>query len=458
MSILKVAFYGDDFTGATDNAAQYSRHGLKSVLFFSTPDEAALHDAAMHHHVVGVAGTARSLPVTAMSDEISPVLDGFKRLGARLIQYKCCSTFDSSPAVGSLGEAIRLMRDRWPQHFVSVLAAMPEFGRYTVFGQHFAVFSGKVYRLDRHPTMSRHPVTPMSEADLARILTSQGFGVERGVDIHELDRHRGTPGELAVHLGSETHAAVFDALDETQLTTAAATIWQLAEQRGVIAMASQGLGFGIGRHFRQSGMPGLMAPSHTLTATDRLLVLSGSCSPQSAAQIAWAEQAGFLTLPISPEAVLGDSASLDAVEARMLAALNEGRSVVAYTARGPDDPGVADLSARVAKLTGSARVFLPERVGAVCARLARAAIERTGIRRLVVAGGDSSSFAMRHLGAHAFVMHASHFGQNAHVGRLLASDRLIDGIEILLKGGQVGTADLYGVMRDGFRQDADGGQ
>jgi uncharacterized protein YgbK (DUF1537 family) len=100
------------------------------------------------------------------------------------------------------------------------------------------------------------------------------------------------------------------------------------------------------------------------------------------------------------------------------------------------------------RMTGPA--WLADRIGAMFARLARAAIEQGGLRRLVVAGGDSSSFAMGHLGAQALEMQASHFEQNAHVGRLRATDRAIDGVEVLLKGGQVGAANLYGVMRDGF--------
>jgi uncharacterized protein YgbK (DUF1537 family) len=142
-------------------------------------------------------------------------------------------------------------------------------------------------------------------------------------------------------------------------------------------------------------------------------------------------------------------ADLGQIERNMLATLREGRSLVVYSASGPDDPNIARLREVVGgKAVGAA--WLADRIGAVFARLARTAIEQAGIRRLVVAGGDSSSFAMGHLGAQALEIQASHFGQNAHVGRLRSTDRAINGIEVLLKGGQVGAVDLYGVMRDGF--------
>ena len=74
----------------------------------------------------------------------------------------------------------------------------------------------------------------------------------------------------------------------------------------------------------------------------------------------------------------------------------------------------------------------------------------TGLKRLVVAGGDSSSFTMRELGAIALETKASHFQQNAHVCSLISDDQLIHGKEVLLKGGQVGTAELYELMLKGY--------
>jgi uncharacterized protein YgbK (DUF1537 family) len=75
---------------------------------------------------------------------------------------------------------------------------------------------------------------------------------------------------------------------------------------------------------------------------------------------------------------------------------------------------------------------------------------KAGLTRLVVAGGDSSSFTMRQLGAVALEIKASHFKQNAHVCTLISDDPLINGKEVLLKGGQVGADDLYGCMLQGF--------
>lgn len=443
---LKAAFYGDDFTGACDNAAQFWRHGLRTMLFFGVPDSATLaHALEGGLDVIGVAGVARSLPTTMMADEVGPAVAFLQQFQAPVLQYKCCSTLDSSPATGSLGEASRLMLAQRPGAFLAVLAAMPEFARYTVFGQHFAGFGPDVFRLDRHPSMARHPSTPSYEADIRALLASQGCTLQQLADIRELD---GTSESLARRLAREP-GAVFDSLTESHLETAAGAIWRIGERRTVAAIAAQGLAHGIGLYLRNADLIEREAPTHRLAPSSPLLVLSGSCSPRSASQIAWAEQAGFAMLALPLAAIRGGMEAAGEFIPPMLDALRAGRSVVAYTARGPDDPAVAEVAAWQAQagLNGAA---LADRVGALCAALSRVALAEAGVRRLIVAGGDSSSFTMRHLGASAIAMEASLFSQNAHVGRLHAVDPLLNGVQVFLKGGQVGAENLYGVMRDGF--------
>jgi uncharacterized protein YgbK (DUF1537 family) len=447
--MIRLAFYGDDFTGASDNAAQYARHGLRTLLFFSNPTPEVLKKAAQSYDVIGIAGTARSLPPEQIADELLPVLDNFQQLGVNFIQYKCCSTFDSSPSIGSLGEAIQLMRRVWPQSFVPVFSATPEFGRYTLFGHHYARAGNQVYRLDRHPVMSRHPVTPMHESDLAKILADQGFKSTRLIDLRLLDEHEKNPNALSTLIANED-SAVFDGYTQQQVVTGAASLWQLARSRTICAMAAQGLAHALGTHLREQNQIAAPQPTHTLAPVDRLLVLSGSCSALSAAQIDWAIAAGFQEIRITPEQLIGtDQHTLKSLEDQMLDALSAGKSMVIYTAKGPDDN---HLAAALDKLPAnvSAPAFIANRIGLLYSRLAHTALARAGLTRLVVAGGDSSSFTMRQLGALALEIKASHFKQNAHVCTLISDDPLINGKEVLLKGGQVGADDLYRCMLEGF--------
>ena len=447
--MLRLAFYGDDFTGASDNAAQYARHGLRTLLFFSNPTHDALKKAAQHYDVIGIAGTARSLPPEQMADELLPVLENFQQLGVNFIQYKCCSTFDSSPSIGSLGEAIQLMRRVWPQSFVPVFSATPEFGRYTLFGHHYARAGNQVYRLDRHPVMSRHPVTPMHESDLAKILADQGFKPTRLIDLRLLDEHEKNPNALST-LIAQDDSAVFDGYTQQQVITGAASLWQLARTRTICAMAAQGLAHALGTHLREKNKIAAPQPTQKLAPVDRLLVLSGSCSALSAAQIDWAIAAGFQEIRITPEQLIStDKRTLQVLEDQMLNALSAGKSMLIYTAKGPDDHHLAAVIDKV-PADMSAPAFIANRIGLLYSRLAHTALARAGLTRLVVAGGDSSSFTMRQLGAIALEIKASHFKQNAHVCTLISNDPLINGKEILLKGGQVGADDLYGCMLQGF--------
>jgi uncharacterized protein YgbK (DUF1537 family) len=122
----------------------------------------------------------------------------------------------------------------------------------------------------------------------------------------------------------------------------------------------------------------------------------------------------------------------------MLKALSAGQSVVVFTARGCEQSH--DWPAGQ----------LVQRIGACFAKLADAAFKHTALSRLVVAGGDSSSYTMRALGAEALQIKASHFAQNAHFAELVSAKSHIHGKEVLLKGGQVGDAQLYSLVLKGF--------
>src|SRR6266852_1986404 len=117
----------------------------------------------------------RSLTPNAMERELRPALKQLRALGVRHVHYKVCSTFDSSPAIGSIGRVIDMASEIFGGRFVPLLAGAPVLGRYCVFGNLFARLGqeGEAFRLDRHPSMSRHPVTPADESDLRLHLARQ---------------------------------------------------------------------------------------------------------------------------------------------------------------------------------------------------------------------------------------------------------------------------------------------
>jgi len=168
----------------------------------------------------------------------------------------------------------------------------------------------------------------------------------------------------------------------------------------------------------------------------------------SAAQIDAARQSGFLCMRLSNDILSGqDAAAFADLQQKTLQALQAGQSVVVFTAEGPQDPHTQQLR-QLTETWSSGE--LTQRIGDCFAQLAGRAFKETALTRLVVAGGDSSSFTMRALGAEALQIKASHFVQNAHFASLVSSDPQIHGKEVLLKGGQVGTATLYALALAGF--------
>jgi hypothetical protein len=109
-----VGFYGDDFTGSVSNLAEFWRHGLDARLFLKTDNTEAIAAQSKTLDVAGIAGIARSLAPSEMERELTAAFGILHSLDAGLIQYKICSTFDSSPTLGSFGVAIAVARKFWP--------------------------------------------------------------------------------------------------------------------------------------------------------------------------------------------------------------------------------------------------------------------------------------------------------------------------------------------------------
>lgn len=428
-----VAFYGDDFTGSTDVLAQFHRFGLRGLLLIDQPDAATLTRLAADYDVLGVAGVARSLPPELMDAEIRPTLAAFRAVGPRVVQYKMCSTADSSPRLGSLGRAVEIGREVFGERPAPVLAAQPEFGRYTVFGHHFAAEAGQVFRLDRQPTMANHPATPMTESDLRRHLAAQTELPIAGLDITAYE-----PGyaealrRYRTVLDDKPGAIVFDALHAAHLRTAAALMLAEAEDGPLFALGSGGLSYGLASQFSGADPAAVTGHASTLRPTGKLLAVSGSCSAKTADQISHALAHGWLALPVNPRTELDE---LTGLAERVLDLLDRAEhGVVVYTALGaPDADGP---------------VGLVDRIGSALGHVVGAVLRQTAVRRVIVAGGDTSGRVIRAIGARAVTV--DHIvGVGAVVCRVVSGDPAVHDAQIMLKGGQVGEAELFEAVRLG---------
>ena len=445
---LLLAFYGDDFTGSTDAMEALALSGLRTVLFLSAPTPEFLHSKFPDLQCIGVAGTSRAMSPAEMDAELEPVLRELWALRAPLTHYKVCSTFDSAPEVGSIGHVADIVRLRLNHKAtISVLAGAPPLRRYTVFGNHFAAAGDEIFRLDRHPTMSRHPVTPMHEADLRVHLAQQTKASVGLMSLPELAGDSSTVDARHIQrLRTKPDLLLYDCADEPSMRTVGRLMWQQAESAQHFAIGSSGVEYALAAHWRASGViQGARATFPPVAPVKQLLVVSGSASPMTATQIQWASEHGFDCVRAPTEALCrpqtGDSTARSLFE-RALAAFSAGKSVVVYTASGPDDPSIRSTRETLAAGSGNSAKLL----GGALGRTARDLLARTGLKRLVVAGGDTSSYATQELGLYGLEMLAE-LTPGAPLCRGYSEDPKFDGLEIALKGGQMGKADYFGMAR-----------
>jgi 3-oxoisoapionate kinase len=456
-SRLRLAFYGDDFTGSTDALEVLAFSGLRCALFLAVPTPARM-EALGGFDAIGVAGSTRAMTNAELDAHLPDVFSALAALPTPLVHYKVCSTFDSAPATGSIGHVMDLSRDAFPQPLVPVVAATPALGRYCLFGHLFARSGtdGQVYRIDRHPIMSVHPVTPMHESDLARHLGQQ---TTMPIGHLPLTRFDGSAGSLAAQLtdmAQTCRAVVLDGMDAGHLTQTGECLEQMASGMAapLFVVGGSGVEYGLTQQWqRQAGHADTAAAAaaadlyRSFEAVDQVLVVSGSASRLSATQIQAAIDAGFREVAVDVPA-LGSAQAGVAVQRLVreaLDALATGASVVMHTARGPDDARIDALieslqaqghSADAARHHGGRLVS--DRLGEVVDAIVRA----HPLRRLVLSGGDTSSRITQVLAPDALEIRAR-LAPGAPLCRLLSSAPHLQGLELALKGGQMGAADYF---------------
>ena len=443
---LLLAYYGDDFTGSTDAMEALAAAGVPTVLFLAPPGPDALARFPQAR-CVGVAGASRARSPAWMDAELPGVFSALARLGAPVLHYKVCSTFDSSPTTGSIGRAIEHGMRAMPGRWSPTIVGAPRLRRYQVFGNLFATVEGVTYRLDRHPTMSRHPVTPMAEADLRRHLAAQTARRIELVDMLQLAQ--GSAAERVRSLqDADAPIVLIDVFDDASLLAAGRLVW---EQRGdgVFSASSSGLSYALAAHWRDQGLLPAQPTLPAATPAERIAVVSGSCSPVTARQIAWARAHGFATERLDlPRALAAATreAEIERATGAAARALAAGRSAIVFSAEGPDDPSALRFDA-IAAEAGLDRPTAARDVGQALAGVMRRLLDRLPLQRVVVAGGDSSGEVASALDIEALTV-AAGLAPGAPLCRAWSRTRR-DGLEIVLKGGQMGEEGFFGLVRDG---------
>lgn len=427
---ILLAFYGDDFTGSTDALEFICRAGAKAILFIEPPTTEQLKNFP-GLNVFGVAGKTRSLPPLQMKEVLEPAFEHIKATGARHVHYKICSTFDSSPDVGSIGKAIDCGAGIFKNSVIPVLGGMPALGRYCLFGNLFARMGigskGGIYRLDRHPSMRKHPVTPADESDLRMHLGKQTNKKIGLIDITQLDK----PVKEWSYALNNDEVVLIDVLNDEQLTNIGAWIdGQCNGTTPLFSVGSSGIEMALGNYWNKQQLlkpvtgwkhPGKVMP---------LLVVSGSCSPVTTSQIAWAVLNGFEEVELDAVRICNDGVVEVSVVNRINVLLQQQKNVIVHTGQ------------------KESQSLSSEKLGTALGSIAKEAVKYAAVKRVVVAGGDTSSYAAIAMEIDAVEMIAP-LVSGAPLCKAYSKNKTIDGLELNFKGGQVGGEDYFGVIMRG---------
>lgn len=451
-----LAFYGDDFTGASATMEVLATAGLETVLFLKPPSVEDLKRFPSAR-AIGIAGLSRSQDPHWMDENLPTAFEALAAFGAPVNHYKTCSTFDSSPQLGSIGHAADLAIPILGGAWHPLVIGAPAIGRYQAFGNLFATIDGETFRLDRHPVMSTHPATPMGEADVRVHLqaqTSRDIGL-----LTMMDLTSGIGDQRILELRSDgVEIIAIDVLDHTTLVEAGRLAWNEGDGP-VFALGSQGIEYALIAYWRSAGLLPEPEPPHPTTAAHPLLVVSGSCSSVTADQVQTAQAAGFVVLDVDVAQTATPAAwsrEIERLTQSCLVLLDEGRDVVVSTSRhrpsrstsendqyqpAPgSSPVMASLGGPESRFALDARQN--DRLGTGLGEVVAAARTRLGLSRAVIAGGDTSGHAVTGLGATALSV-KSPLSPGVPLCQLHATDPAIDGLEVALKGGQMGEPDFF---------------
>ena len=411
---IQLGCIADDFTGATDLANNLVRSGMRVVQTIGVPTGPLAADV----DAVVVALKSRTIPA---AEAIAQSLDALKWLqaqGVQQIYFKYCSTFDSTPE-GNIGPVTEALMDALGTDFTIATPAFPDNGR-TVFKGY--LFAGHV--LLNESGMQNHPLTPMTDANLVRVMQAQ---TKRKVGL--IDYKTVAQGEAAIRARIDAlrtegvGVAVVDATSNDDLHLLGPALKDMP-----LVTAGSGVAIGLPANF---GLKPSLQASQLTAAQGLQAVVSGSCSLATNAQVAHFKSTGRPAMAINPAALMHGQS--DAVVRQVLAwaapLLKDG-PVLVYSTAEPE--AVKAVQAQLGVAEAGALV---EHALAAVAR----GLVGLGVQQLVVAGGETSGACVQVLGIAQLQI-----GPQIDPGvPWCHAPSSTGGVHITLKSGNFGTEDFF---------------
>ncbi len=414
MSTLLLGCIADDFTGATDLANNLVKGGMKVVQTIGVPAGPLGEEV----DAVVVALKSRTIPAQEAVTQSLGALEWLRREGASQIYFKYCSTFDSTPR-GNIGPVTDALMDALGADFTIACPAFPENKR--------TIFKGYLYAGDvllNESGMQNHPLTPMTDANLVRVLQAQTQRKVGLIDYAVVARGDAAIRSRIAELKSRGMAiAIVDAVSDEDLHRLGPALKGMA-----LVTAGSGVAIGLPRNWGISASP---QAAKLPPVGGHAAIVSGSCSTATLVQVKAFRDSGGAALALDPlELADGDETLRKAIawaENRL-----PGGPALVYSSADPDS--VRAVQARLGVAGAGALV---ERT---LAGIARGLVER-GVRRLVVAGGETSGAVVQALGVEKM-----RIGPQIDPGVpwCAAHSRAAgETIHLALKSGNFGTVDFF---------------
>ncbi|PVZ55361.1 hypothetical protein C9422_22570 [Pseudomonas sp. B1(2018)] len=404
----------DDFTGATDLANMLVRGGMRTVQSIGIPagDVTGQLDA----DAIVIALKSRTVPAADAVKESLEALRWLRERGCEQIFFKYCSTFDSTPT-GNIGQVSDALLEALDSDFTLACPAFPENGR-TVFRGHLFVQD----QLLSESGMQHHPLTPMTDANLVRVLQAQTRG-KVGLLRHDsvsggVERVRARIAQLRA---DGVRMAVADALSDADLHVLGEACADLALLTG-----GSGLALGLPDNFRRAGKLRDLDAAQLPAVEGGEVVLAGSASQATNGQVANWLQAGRPAFRVDPLALAAGQPVID--EALAFAA-DHGQTVLIYATSTPDEVKA------VQRELGTERAghLVEQAMGRIAGRLREA-----GVRRFVVAGGETSGAVVQ-----ALNIQLLQIGAQIDPGVPACVSMPGEPLALALKSGNFGGADFF---------------
>ncbi len=398
---MKLGVIADDFTGASDIALTLSEGGMRVTQFIGVPTAPA--DPALEAGVVAL--KSRTAPKTEAVKDSLAACEWLLSQGAEQIVLKVCSTFDSTPE-GNIGPVLEALAERLSENIVLVCPAFPENGR--------SVYQGHLFVGDallNESGMQHHPLTPMTDPDLRRLLAAQTAWRVGHIPLAAVSS--GSSG-IRKMFNDDQRMLIVDAVKDDDLVSLGAA----AHDRRLMCGGS-GIAIGLPSNF------GIAPGTQTWeTIYGAGVILSGSCSKATRGQVA-EYQAHNSSIEVTCGDVIDGVVSAERIAEWVHA--QDGTPLVYSSA----DPEVV----KAAQAAFGAEVAA-EAIEQFFGKLARVLVER-GTKRIVVAGGETSGAVTSALGASALAI-GPRIAPGVPVMRL--SDRPV---ALALKSGNFGDRSFF---------------